>query len=158
MPVYNRFTQQEDDKLVRLVEEYGTKGNWKMISKKMHGRSPRQCMDRYVRFLDPSVNKDPWTPEEDKLLLELVPKLSPKWRQISLFFRRRNDIQCRNRYRKLCYELSKEKPKLEEENSNNNQQPSKPEVYQAFADLDFSTDLFSFGDESNNFGIFGDLF
>ncbi|EAX95151.1 Myb-like DNA-binding domain containing protein [Trichomonas vaginalis G3] len=100
MPAYNRFSPREDAKLVSLVNKLGT-SNWKAVASKMFGRTPRQCKDRYTRFLSPDVNKSEWTEEEDRLLLEVVPKYLPHWRHIASFFDKRNDIHVKNRYKKL---------------------------------------------------------
>lgn len=44
----------------------------------MEGREPTQLIYRWTHFLDPSLKKGPWTPEEDQvgqteLLLLLLP-------------------------------------------------------------------------------------
>lgn len=100
MLAYKRFSKKEDEKLSKLVELYGT-GKWKEVAKKMNGRTSRQCMDRYIRFLAPNLANREWTKEEDDMLLDLVPKLSPKWRFIASHFDGRSDIQIKNRYNKL---------------------------------------------------------
>eukprot|EP00828_Plagiopyla_frontata_P033403 TRINITY_DN43382_c0_g1_i1.p2 TRINITY_DN43382_c0_g1~~TRINITY_DN43382_c0_g1_i1.p2 ORF type:complete len:105 (+),score=18.89 TRINITY_DN43382_c0_g1_i1:7-321(+) len=42
---YGKWQQQEDDELFSLIETYGEK-NWKIISQKIKGRSPIQCLHR----------------------------------------------------------------------------------------------------------------
>ena len=38
------------------------------VSSSMPGRSDRQCRDRYLNHVDASVNKAPWTDEEDAIM------------------------------------------------------------------------------------------
>lgn len=99
--VYNRFSEKDDNKLRELVKQYGD-SNWKLIASKMHGRNKRQCRDRWMRYLAPTVNHSPWSQQEDDLLMNLVPKMYPKWREISKHFNGRNDIQTKNRYKVIC--------------------------------------------------------
>ncbi|EAY13689.1 Myb-like DNA-binding domain containing protein [Trichomonas vaginalis G3] len=139
--VYHRFTEKDDEKLLALVKQYGAE-DWKLIASKMHGRNKRQCRDRWFRFLAPDVNHDPWTKEEEDLLIDIVPKLEPRWRQISSYFKGRNDIQVKNRYKSLMRRMKSEKSKSE---SNENPQ---------ILFTDFNTDI----DINDDFRIFDDMF
>jgi hypothetical protein len=98
-----RYTFSEDDdiKLSCLVGKYGLE-NWNSISQEMKNRTPRQCRDRWVDYLDPEVSHSLWTPEEDKLLLECFQRYGNKWRKISSHFQNHNQVSVRNRFRMLC--------------------------------------------------------
>lgn len=96
----NKFTPEEDKKLIELVKEYGT-DNWYLISKKLPGRKSRQCRDRWTFYLDPNIKKDEWTKEEDMLLLQKQEELGPCWRKIASFFNKRTEISIKNRWNKL---------------------------------------------------------
>lgn len=37
-------------------------------------RTAVQCRERWVNVLDPKVNKSPWTPEEEKKLIDVCNK------------------------------------------------------------------------------------
>lgn len=105
--VHHRFTKSDDAKLKELVREYG-ENNWKTIASKMEGRNKSQCRDRWFRYLSPHVNHGDWTEEEEKLLMNLVPLLYPRWRKISNYFNGRNDIQIKNRYKMIKNRISRE--------------------------------------------------
>ncbi|EAX86936.1 Myb-like DNA-binding domain containing protein [Trichomonas vaginalis G3] len=99
MPIYQRFTPSEDKKLFNLVNTYGEQ-NWKVIAEKMN-RTIRQVKERYTLFLSPKINSNIWTDEKDELLMKLAEKHYPHWMIISSYFDGRNDIQIKNRYKKL---------------------------------------------------------
>jgi hypothetical protein len=84
------FTKEEDVKLLDAVNKYGT-NNWKNVAYEMQDRNPKQCRERYNRFLKPGISKDPWTPEEDSLLLGLVENYGgqrKRWKKIAEDFKR----------------------------------------------------------------------
>lgn len=70
------------------MQEYGTK-QWKTVAKKLkenYGikrRSAKQCRERWHNHLDPKINKDPITPEEEKKIFEYHQSLGNKWAQIA---------------------------------------------------------------------------
>ena len=91
------FTPEEDQRLILLVKKFGT-NNWKQVSRNMYCRSPRQCKERFTTYLSPDVNLNPWTPEEDNLLMALYDKFGSKWVKISKFFKGRRDNNLKNRW------------------------------------------------------------
>ena len=95
-----KFTAQEDEKLLHLVNQLGT-SNWAAISEKMPGRNPRQVRDRYFNYLSPDVVNGPWTQTEDDLLMTKYNELGPTWKRIAAFFPTRTDINVKSRYQKL---------------------------------------------------------
>jgi hypothetical protein len=54
--------------MARLVEELGTR-RWGLIGSKLNGRTGKQCRERWHNQLDPKINKDNWTEEEEQRLL-----------------------------------------------------------------------------------------
>lgn len=44
---------------------------WSDIAACIPGRVGKQCRERYHNHLDPNINKGPWTPEEDAILLKV---------------------------------------------------------------------------------------
>jgi predicted unusual protein kinase regulating ubiquinone biosynthesis (AarF/ABC1/UbiB family) len=87
----SRFCPLEDSQLKNIVEKYGTK-DWNFISSLINNRNPRQCKDRWEKFLSPQVDQSPWTKEEDHLLIQKRNELGPHWIKISLFFPTRTDV------------------------------------------------------------------
>lgn len=93
------FTPEEDELLKNLVYQHGK--NWKYIASQMNKRNERQVRDRWQIWLDPSVNRGPFTEEEDKLLTELYKKHGPKWTILTHWFNRRTDVILKSRWRSL---------------------------------------------------------
>ena len=54
--IKKHFTKEEDEKLKYLVGIYG-ENNWQKVSQFMIGRKPRQCRERYIGYLMPSLGK-----------------------------------------------------------------------------------------------------
>lgn len=95
-----KFTQAEDQCLSYLVSIHGL-NNWKRIAWNMPGRSVRQCRERWKYYLEPNINHQVWTKEEDRLLIAKFQELGPSWARMTNFFRNRTDIDLKNRYHRL---------------------------------------------------------
>ena len=95
----SKFTPGEDSILRELVQEHGD--DWNLIASEMPGRNARQCRERYIYYLSPTVNSSPWTPEEDAKLETLYREYGPKWVKISQFFDHRTEINVKSRWRVL---------------------------------------------------------
>lgn len=93
----SKFTQDEDARLISLVEKHGASA-WHAISEKMPGRNPRQCKERWFSYLCPGIRTDPFTPEEDLLILSKYKEIGPKWVRMTQFFSGRTDTNLKNRY------------------------------------------------------------
>ena len=61
---------QEDEKLSDLVQQQGTK-HWSMVARQLPGRSGKQCRERWFNHVDPDINHDPWTVEEDAIIIQV---------------------------------------------------------------------------------------
>ena len=66
------WTKDEDKIVSDLVGKHGV-GNikWSVIAARLPGRLGKQARERWYNHLNPSLNKNPWTPEEDKKLMSL---------------------------------------------------------------------------------------
>ncbi|OHS96176.1 Myb-like DNA-binding domain containing protein [Tritrichomonas foetus] len=103
----NKFTPEEDAKLLKLVDQFGP-CKWDIIALSMPERVGRQCRDRYMNYLSPNINNNPWTTEEDNLLVEKVNEYGTRWSLISLFFQGRTASTLKNKW---YYRISKKKPR-----------------------------------------------
>jgi len=92
----NDFTPQEDAKLLELMKKYGQ--CWAMISSELPGRNGKQVRDRYVNNLAPGIKCGNWTPEEDKMLVDLQQQLGNKWSKIASQLPGRTEAQVKNRF------------------------------------------------------------
>ena len=113
-----KWTAVEDEKLRVAVNACGGK-NWKRIAQAAFGdtKSDVQCLHRWQKVLDPKLIKGPWTPEEDKLVLELVTRHgAKKWSAIANALPGRIGKQCRERWHNhLNPHISKEAWSREED-------------------------------------------
>lgn len=122
-----KFTKEDDEQLVRLVNEYGPK-NWKYIASMMFKRTPRQCKERWNNYINPNLNTSSWTKEEDEILIRKYAEYGSQWSKILPFLdnrsknglklrfkllektSRRTDYDEETRNRKL-YKVNEKKPK-----------------------------------------------
>jgi hypothetical protein len=76
------WSPEEDAKLHLAVSAYGN--SWVDVATMMEGRSNEQCRDRWNERLDPKINREAWTEEEDKSLMDAVGELGEgKWKAVS---------------------------------------------------------------------------
>ena len=62
----NLWTAEEDEILTKQVAMHGTK-NWAKVSEALPNRINKQCRERWVNKLCPSLSKKKeWTDEEDR--------------------------------------------------------------------------------------------
>ncbi|OAY71802.1 Myb-like protein L [Ananas comosus] len=66
-----RWSVDEDKRLKVAVMLFGAK-NWNKIAQFAPGRTQVQCRERWLNCLDPSLNLQAWTAEEDSKLLEAI--------------------------------------------------------------------------------------
>jgi len=76
------WTEKEDNILMSLVNQNGNK-KWSLIAKQLPGRIGKQCRERWYNHLDPTVNKNTWSSEEDSIIIESHKLLGNHWSQIS---------------------------------------------------------------------------
>lgn len=116
----SQFSKDEDQKLISLVKKFG-ENNWYTIAECMGNRNERQCRERWRKYLDPAISKEPWTPEEDELLINLYKSIPGKWMKMSKFFYQRTDASLKNRWSvlKRRFFSGKIKPQKHKKDVNN---------------------------------------
>jgi hypothetical protein len=99
-PAFSRrqFTIEEDSKLIELVPRMDSAHGWDFVASHMAGRSSRQCRERWVGYLCPSIRVEPWTEAEDQLLLSDISKFGHKWTAIAQHFNGRSGDDVKNRW------------------------------------------------------------
>jgi hypothetical protein len=88
---------EEDLVLQGLVGRIGS-SNWQEIARHMGTRTARQCRDRYKNYLANPSPADPWTAEEDALIVAGVQRFGPKWVDIAKVFNGRTAVNIKNRW------------------------------------------------------------
>ena len=91
------WTRQEDETIIEFVKANGTK-KWQKLSLLLPGRIGKQCRERWRNHLDPAINHEPWTPEEDLLLIKLHEEHGNSWVKISSLMHNRSDNAVKNRW------------------------------------------------------------
>ncbi|CAD8091642.1 unnamed protein product [Paramecium sonneborni] len=91
-----KWTLSEDNLLSKLVQTQGKR--WNEISKNFIGKTNKQCMERYNNSLNPNLNKNPFTAEEDEFIYQNYISIGSKWSQIALQLNGRTQNQVKNRF------------------------------------------------------------
>jgi len=91
------WTPEEDALLAGAVVQIGAR-RWNMIAQRLPGRIGKQCRERWHNHLQPNINKEPWTEQEDLQIQLGVVKHGHKWSLIARGVPGRTDNQIKNRY------------------------------------------------------------
>ncbi|KAK7695622.1 hypothetical protein QCA50_000258 [Cerrena zonata] len=104
------WSPESDRRLTEAIRIYGIV-NWQQVAKLVsEDVTATQCQSRYMRSLDPSISRVPWTEEEDARLRDAVEIYGTAWSEIAEFLPNRNSEQCRERWQeKLSPTLAKGK-------------------------------------------------
>lgn len=102
-----RWTEEEDEKLLKLIEEFGK--NWCMFAKIFKNRSSNQIKSRYEEYLKNDLNKTKFTKDEDDLIIQLYEKYKSKWskfkKEMPLRSQKRIKFRCQYLIRQANYNL-----------------------------------------------------
>ena len=97
MMVKGPWSRDEDTKLLERVQQYGAK-NWSYIAQALPGRIGKQCRERWHNHLNPTINKNKWSEDEDRAIIEAHQKYGNKWSEIAKFVPGRTDNHIKNRF------------------------------------------------------------
>ena len=96
----NKFSGEEDTLLKTLFEIYGS--DWKKISDEIKTKSAKQCRNRWNMYLNPNINNNPLSNDEEKSLIFWVERCGTNWALIHSLFPGRTPSCLKNHFITYC--------------------------------------------------------
>jgi myb proto-oncogene protein len=78
------WSKEEDEIIVQMVNKLGPK-KWSTIAQALPGRIGKQCRERWYNHLNPGINKEAWTQEEEITLIHAHRMYGNKWAELTKF-------------------------------------------------------------------------
>lgn len=95
--VKGSWTPKEDEIIREFVNQNGDK-EWAKLALLLHGRTGKQCRERFKNHLDSSLSNTPWTNDDDEKLIKLHEQFGNSWTKIAKNFQGKTDNCVKNRW------------------------------------------------------------
>jgi hypothetical protein len=93
----NKWTGEEDEQLRVAVSTFGT-SSWNKIAAVVPSRTGKQCRERWIAQLAPSVSRGLWSPDEDAVLIRSHTIMGNRWTTIAAQLPGRSALHVKNRW------------------------------------------------------------
>jgi len=106
------------------------------VAQHVPGRTAKQCRERWYLCVDPTIRRDPWTQEEDELLVSLHKEFGNGWALISQQLPGRTENSVKSRYKSLERKVEKMALKQTQQQAQQTQAQAPAEQQQGFSAVD----------------------
>jgi hypothetical protein len=107
-----QFEDQEDKIILALVEEWYAKNpdkkiDWNFVTTHLPGRNPKSVRERWKSNLDPRVNKEDFSIEEDRIVLSEQRVVGNQWAKIAKKLNGRTEHLVKTRWKSINRKIKK---------------------------------------------------
>lgn len=91
------WTPEEDKHLQKVVDSFNEKDlplKWPYVADQVENRNGKQCRERYINHVSPTLKSDVWSPEEDATVFASFFRIGKKWTKIAAMLRGRSVTCC----------------------------------------------------------------